>query len=69
MSEAPAPGCGCQPPWPALVAHTEGGDVIVAPSATPGGLACLCQAFCTGCRAVYPGPFRVPPAPRHQAAA
>jgi hypothetical protein len=25
--------------WPALVVHTEDGDVAVAPSATPGGLA------------------------------
>lgn len=27
------------------------------------------QAYCTGCGATYPGPFRVPLAPGHQAAA
>lgn len=52
--------------WAALIVRTEDGDVAVAPSATPGGLACLYQAFCTGCGATYPGPFWVPPAPRHR---
>lgn len=47
----------------------EAGDIAVAPSTTPGGLACLYQAYCTGCGATYPGPFRVQPAPGHQAAA
>jgi hypothetical protein len=37
--------------WAALIVRTEDGDVAVAPSATPGGLACLYQAFCTGCGA------------------
>ena len=54
---------------PTLVVHTGDGDVAVAPSATPGGLACLYQAYCTGCGAVYPCPFRIPPAPGHRAAA
>ncbi len=65
----PEPGCACRPPWPALVARTEIGDIAVAPSPTPGGLACLYQAYCTGCGATYPGPFRVQPAPGRQAAA
>lgn len=69
MTGAPAPGCACRPPWQALVVRTGDGDVAVAPSATPGGLACLYQAYCTGCGATYPGPFRVQPAPAHQAAA
>lgn len=34
--------------WAALIVRTEDGDVAVAPSATP-CLACLYQAFCTGC--------------------
>lgn len=37
------------------------GDITVEPAATPGGLACLYPAWCAGCGAVYPGPFRVPP--------
>lgn len=69
MTAAPAAGCACRPPWPALVVRTEAGDVAVAPSSTPGGLACLYLAYCTGCGAAYPGPFRVQPAPGHQAAA
>jgi hypothetical protein len=69
MTGGPALGCTCRPPWPALVAHTEVGDVAVAPAATPGGLACLYQGYCTGCGATYRGPFRVQPAPGHQAAA
>jgi predicted PurR-regulated permease PerM len=47
--------------------HAEAGDVAVEPAATPGGLACLYQAYCSHCGAVYPGPFRVPPAARHRA--
>jgi hypothetical protein len=62
-------GCRCCPAWPALVVHTEDADVAVVPSATPGGLACLFNAHCTGCGAAYPGPFRVPPATSNQAAA
>jgi hypothetical protein len=69
MTGGPVPGCACSPPWPTLVVHTGDGDIAVVPSATPGGLACLYQAYCTGCGATYPGPFRVQPAPRHQAAA
>ena len=34
-----------------------------APAATPGGLACLYQAYCALLRGTYPGPFRVPPQP------
>jgi hypothetical protein len=56
-------------PGPPLVVHTEADDVTVVPSATPGGLACLYQAYCVGCGAAYPGPFRVQPAPGHRAAA
>ena len=67
MTGGPAPGCGCDPAWPSLVVHTEAGDVAVEPAATPGGLACLYQAYCAGCGAAYPGPFRVPPAARHRA--
>jgi hypothetical protein len=63
------PGCGCRPPWPGLVVHTEAGDVAVEPSAAPAGLACLYQAYCAGCGATYPGPFRARPAARHRAAA
>lgn len=65
----PAPGCTCAPAWPSLVVHTSEGDVAVQPSTTPGGLACLYQAFCADCGTPYPGPFRVPPAPRHRVAA
>ena len=32
----PEPGCACRPPWPALVARTEAGDVAVAPAAEGG---------------------------------
>jgi hypothetical protein len=32
-----------------------------------GGLACLYYAYCVGCRATYPGPFRVPPVARQRA--
>ncbi len=69
MTSSAVPGCACRPLWPSLVVRTESGDVTVAPSATPGGLACLYQAYCAGCGAVYPGPFRVPPAPGRRAAA
>jgi hypothetical protein len=58
------PGCMCTSPWPSLVVHTEMGDVIVEPAATPGGLACHFRAFCTGCGTIYPGPYRVTPAAR-----
>ena len=64
MTSVTASSCRCDPPWPGLVAHTEAGDVDVEPAATPGALACLYQAYCTHCRAIYPGPFRVPPAIR-----
>jgi len=64
-----APGCACDPAWPALVAHTEAGDVTVRPAATPGGLACLYQAYCASCGTAYPGPFRIPPAAPPRAAA
>lgn len=57
----PVVGCACTPAWPDLVVHTEIGDVTVEPALAPGGLACLYQAWCTDCGAVYPGPFRVPP--------
>ena len=67
MTGGPAPGCGCDPPWPSLVVHTEAGDVAVEPAATPSGLACLYQAYCSRCEVAYPGPFRVPPAARHRA--
>ncbi len=69
MTGGPAPGCVCRPPWPSLVVYTGDGVVAVVPSATPGGLAFLYQAYCTGCGAGYPGPFRVPPATGHRAAA
>ena len=67
MTGGQTPGCGCHPAWPSLVVHTEAGDVAVEPSATPGGLACLYQAYCAGCGAAYPGPFRARPAARHWA--
>jgi hypothetical protein len=57
----PVAGCACTPLWADLVVHTETGDIAVEPAATPGGLACLYQAWCARCGAVYPGPFRVPP--------
>lgn len=69
MTGGLVPGCTCCPPWPSLVVHTEDGDIAVVPSATPGGLACLYQAYCTGCGVAYPGPFRVWPAARYRAAA
>ena len=69
MTGGPAPGCGCAPTWPELVVHTEVGDVAVEPSAAPGGLACLYQAYCADCGAAYPGSFRARPASRHRAAA
>jgi hypothetical protein len=62
----PAAGCSCAPGWPGLVVHTEDGDVAVKPAATPGGLACLYQAYCTGCGATYrlvPGAARRPAPP------
>ena len=37
----------------------EGAD---AGTATPGGLAALYYAYCGGCGATYPSPFRVPSA-------
>ena len=43
VSDGPAPGYACDPPWPSLVVHAETGDVAVEPAATPGGLACLYQ--------------------------
>jgi len=64
MSNVSAAGCVCRPPWPALVVHTVDGDIPVVPSVTPGALAHLYWAYCVGCAAVYPGPFRVPPEPR-----
>jgi hypothetical protein len=67
MTGGPGPGCTCHPPWPALVVHTGDGDIAVVPSATPGGLACLYWAYCAGCWAAYPGPFRVPPRQREAA--
>jgi hypothetical protein len=69
MTGGPEPGCTCHPPWPALVVHTIDRDVTVVPSDTPGGLACLYWAYCIGCGTTYPGPIRVPPAPRRQQAA
>ena len=69
MTGRPAPGCACDPAWPSLTVRTEAGVVTVQPAATPGGLARLYQAYCVGCGAAYPGPFRVPPAARHRAAA
>jgi hypothetical protein len=64
MTGATCSSCGCDPPWPGLVAHTEAGDFAVEPASTPGALACLYQAHCTHYGATYPGPFRVPPAVR-----
>jgi len=69
MTGGQAAACTCRPPWPALVVHIDDGDVAVVPSATPSGLACLYWAYCVGCGAAYPGPFRVPPAPRQREAA
>ena len=63
MTSRTGSSCGCDPPWPGLVAHTEAGDITVEPAATPGPLACLYQASCARCGAAYPGPFRVPPTP------
>ena len=70
MTSARVPGCACRLPWPSLVIHTGAGDVTVEPSDTPGGLACLFQAYCCGCGAAHPGPFRARPAasPRDAAA-
>ena len=62
MTTGPDHGCSCDPVWPSLVVHTEVGDIAVQPTATPGVLACLYQAYCTGCGAAYPGPFRAPAA-------
>ena len=59
MISATGLSCRCDPPWPALAAHTENGDVSVEPAATPGGLACLYQAYCIRCGAPYAAPFRV----------
>jgi hypothetical protein len=61
MTVGPAPGCGCDPAWPSLVVHADVSDVTVEPAATPGGLACLYQAYCAACGATYPGPFRARP--------
>ena len=69
MTGGPMPGCTCHPPWPALVVHTSDGDIAVVPSATPGALAFLYWAYCSRCGTAYPGPFRVPPAPRRREAA
>jgi hypothetical protein len=69
MTGGPPPGCACDPAWPSLVAHTEAGYTTVRPAVTPGGLACLYQAYCASCGATWPGPFRVPPAAPHRAAA
>ena len=69
MTGRPTPGCACDPAWPSLMVHTEAGDVTVQPAATPGGLGCLYQAYCAGCGAAYPGPFRVPPTAQYRAAA
>jgi hypothetical protein len=68
MTGRPVAACACAPPWPSLVVPTEAGDVIVKPAATPGPLACLYHAYCAHCGAVYPGPFRIPPAPQRPAA-
>lgn len=62
MTCFPVPGCACRVPWPSLVVHTGAGDVTVEPSDTPGGLAFLFEAYCCGCGAIYPGPFRARPA-------
>jgi prevent-host-death family protein len=62
MTTRPDHGCSCDPAWPSLAVHTEAGDIAVQPTATPGALACLYQAYCTGCGAAYPGPFRAQPA-------
>jgi prevent-host-death family protein len=56
VTSGPEPGCRCDPAWPALVVHTEEGDVAVQPAATPGALACLYHVYCTGCGTDYPGP-------------
>jgi hypothetical protein len=64
VTTGPEPGCTCDPAWPSLVVHAEAGDVAVRPAASPGGLACLCDAYCTRCGAAYPGPFRAQPATR-----
>jgi hypothetical protein len=69
VTGGPAPGCARGAPWPSLVVHTDAGDVAVEPAAMPGGLACLYQAYCTGCGATCPGLFRVLPAARYRAAA
>lgn len=69
MTDGLAPGCVCDPAWPSLVTHTEAGDITVQPAATPGGLACIYQAYCASCGAIYPGPFRVQPAAPQRAAA
>ena len=41
----------CYPGWPSLLVHTDTSDVAGEPSATPGGLACLYQAYCACCGA------------------
>ena len=66
MTGEPAPGCGCHPAWPSLVVHTEAGGIAVEPTNTPGGLACLYQAYCASCGAAYPGPFRARPVARQR---
>lgn len=58
--------CRCDPARPSLVMHTEDGDVAVRPAAAPGPLAALYYAYCTGCGAAYPGPFRARPAAHHR---
>lgn len=55
-------GCACRPTWPALEVRLDDGErVDVVPAATPGGLACLYEAFCARCGTHYPHPFRVAP--------
>ena len=68
MTGGPAPGCACDPAWPALVVRAGTGDIPVEPSATPGPLACLYYARCARCGAAYPGPFRVSPRPGYSGA-
>ena len=67
MTTGPEHGCRCDPAWPSLVVHTEAGGVAMQPAASPGALACLYHAYCTGCGAAYPGPFRAQPAARGRA--
>lgn len=56
--------CACDPQWPSLLASIDGRTIQANPARTPGGLACLYYAYCTGCGARYTAPWRL--APRHR---